>query len=83
MQCYLSKKISSGMHRGTQNLVGEVGVLVIQMPGKMVPEYHSSLHPSEKELVDWRSSAFHYRATPGYMDSMSVVRESNLFQSKI
>jgi hypothetical protein len=45
------KKIGSGMHKETQNSVGEGEVLVIAMPGKKkVPEHHSDLSPAEKEL---------------------------------
>jgi hypothetical protein len=40
-----------------QTLVGEGEVLVISLPPKKVPEHHSSLHPSEKELTEWRSGA--------------------------
>jgi hypothetical protein len=39
----------------TQNSVGEGEVLVILMPAEMVPEHHSGLRPSEKELPEQRS----------------------------
>jgi hypothetical protein len=43
----------------THNLVGkEEGVLVIPMPGNKVPAHHSSLHPSEKELLEQHSGVF-------------------------
>jgi hypothetical protein len=37
-----------------------------QCQGKKVPEHHSSLRPSEKELPDWCSSALHHKNTPAY-----------------
>jgi hypothetical protein len=38
----------------TQNLVGEGEVLIISMPGQEVPQHHSGLRPSEKELPERR-----------------------------
>jgi hypothetical protein len=34
------------------------------MPRKKVPEYHSGLHPSKKELLEQHSGAFHHKNTP-------------------
>jgi hypothetical protein len=34
------------------------------MPGKNVLEDHSGLQPSEKELPEQRSGAFHHKNTP-------------------
>jgi hypothetical protein len=31
---------------------------------KKIPEHHSSLHTSEKELPEWRSSTFCHKNTP-------------------
>jgi hypothetical protein len=53
-QCYFSKEIGSGTCRVTQNLVGKE-VLIILMSGEKVLECHSSLCPSEKELLEQRS----------------------------
>jgi hypothetical protein len=50
----------------TQNLVGE-GVLVKPMPGKKAPEHRSGLRPSQKELLEWCSGAFHYKNTPDFI----------------
>jgi hypothetical protein len=33
---------------------------------KEVSECRSSLHPSEKELLEWRSSAFGHKNTPSF-----------------
>jgi hypothetical protein len=38
------------------------------MPGKKVLEHRSVLLPSEKELLERRSSAFRLRNTPGYYE---------------
>jgi hypothetical protein len=51
----------------TQNLVGDGEVLVISdTRGKMLPECHSSLRHSERELPEWRSGAFCHKNTPGH-----------------
>jgi hypothetical protein len=51
----------------TQNLVGDVEVLVISLPGKKkVPECHSGLRPSEKELPEWHSGVFRHKNTPDF-----------------
>jgi hypothetical protein len=46
-------------------LVGEGDVLVILMPRKKVLKRRIGLHPSEKELAEWRSSVFCHKNTPG------------------
>jgi hypothetical protein len=33
---------------------------------KKVPERHSGLRSSEKELPEWRSGTFHHKNTPAY-----------------
>jgi hypothetical protein len=48
----------------TLNLVDKVAVLVIMVPG----EKGSGLRPSEIELPEWCSGAFHHRNTPVYMN---------------
>jgi hypothetical protein len=35
------------------------------MPGEKVPECHSDLRPSKKEVPEWCSSLFCHRNTPG------------------
>jgi hypothetical protein len=48
-----------------QNSVREGEALVILMPGKKkVLEHCSALHPSEKELLEWRSGAFCHKNAP-------------------
>jgi hypothetical protein len=49
------KRVGSGTHRVTQNLVSEEEVLVISMPGKRHSGTPFRLCPSEKELPEWRS----------------------------
>jgi hypothetical protein len=46
------KKIGSGMHRVSQNSVGEGVVLVISMPGRKVPKRCFGLRPSEKNTSE-------------------------------
>jgi hypothetical protein len=60
------------MQRVTQNLVGG-RALVTPMPRKKVPERHSDLCPSEKELPERHSGVFHHRNTPVYFYRKSAV----------
>jgi hypothetical protein len=46
----------------TQSLVGEGGVNYTNAR-KQVPERRPSLHSSEKEVLEWRSSTFHHKVT--------------------
>jgi hypothetical protein len=58
---FLFKKVSE--HKVTQNSVRGV-VLVIPMPKRKILKRHSALHPSEKELLEQRSSMFHHKNNP-------------------
>jgi hypothetical protein len=64
-QCYFSLKQSSGMHSDTK-FGWRGGMSVILMPGKKVPEHHSSLRLCEKELLEWCSNAFCHKNNPAY-----------------
>jgi hypothetical protein len=50
-------------------------VLVIPMPGKKVPEHCSSVCPSEKELLEWRSGTFHHISTPGFNKELRHIEK--------
>jgi hypothetical protein len=58
----------------SQNLVegGGGGVLVTAMPGRKVPEHCSGLHSSEKELLEWNSSAFCQKKNLVTLDFMNT-----------
>jgi hypothetical protein len=43
----------------------------------MVPERHSALGHSEKELLEWRYGAFCHRNTPGYNATNWLSTQSN------
>jgi hypothetical protein len=59
-----SKKIGSGTHSDPK--VVQRGGAVSYIDAKnTVPEHHSSLRPSEKELPEWHSSTFLHKNTPG------------------
>jgi hypothetical protein len=60
------KKTGSEGQRVTQNSVGEGEVLVTSMPAKkkMFRKRRSGLRPSEKELLELRSSTFRHKNTP-------------------
>jgi hypothetical protein len=62
------------MHRVTQHLVREGEVLVISMPGKEVPERHSSQRPSDKQLLEWHSNMFSHKNTSAYHYIMTLFR---------
>jgi hypothetical protein len=53
-----------GIHKWHSSRSEKGEVLVIPIPGKRVLEHHSSLHPSEKELLEWHSGTFHHKNSP-------------------
>jgi hypothetical protein len=61
LSAILQKKVGSGTHRVTQNLVREGDVLVISIPGEKNPERRSGLGPSEKELPKLCSGVFRHK----------------------
>jgi hypothetical protein len=58
------KNEGSAMHRVTQNLVEGVGVSYTNARKKVV-EGRSGLRPSEKELTERRTGAYHHKNIPG------------------
>jgi hypothetical protein len=64
---FSKKKIDSGKHSDTKFCRRGGGVLVIPMPGKKVPERHSSLRPSEVKFLEWRSGTFCHKSTTAYI----------------
>jgi hypothetical protein len=56
-------KKGSRTHRVALNLVRD-GSYLYRSQEKKVLECNSGLHPSEKELTEWRSNAFRHKNTP-------------------
>jgi hypothetical protein len=59
------KKMGSGTHSDRKFGLKCGEVLVKSLSGEKVPERRFGLGPSEKELLEWRSSVFYHKNTPG------------------
>jgi hypothetical protein len=58
------KKYGSRMHSDTKFGRRGRGVSYIDARQEKVLECHSDLHPSEKDLPEWRSGMFHKKIPP-------------------
>jgi hypothetical protein len=59
------------------------GCLSYNEPGKKVPEHCSGLHPSETELPEQCSGAFHHKITPGQQQHIMGTISPILVQKKV